>query len=250
MEGVPTPPLLVDARLRGLEGRGYLLLVGAANARCGARLEQAEGRLEHAVHEVAPHLHERRPVQFARGVEGLEDARPHGLVPLDHLGLLGDEPREHVLLRGPVDPQHELHGRVLLLREEPLEALANVLGLLTHLGRRVLHHQGRDGAGPAHLVEAGAAGLDHVHGIEFLPEARKPREDLDLVHQPSELRPAIQLDVHAGELHRVSQVVDVSVEVLEAGGPPLVVGQGAGLLGVLMERAQLLLHSPTVELRG
>mmetsp|Transcript_48692 Transcript_48692/g.112842 ORF Transcript_48692/g.112842 Transcript_48692/m.112842 type:complete len:308 (+) Transcript_48692:628-1551(+) len=181
-------------------------------------------------------------------VEGFEDAGLHRLVAADDLRLLRDESREHVLLRRALDAQHELHCGFLLLREEPLEPLTHVLGLLPHLCGGVLHHERGDGVGPADVVQARAAGLDHILRAELLPQASEAHKDLDLVHKPAELCAAVDLHVHALQLHRVAQVVDVRVYVPEARRQPLFVCEAARALRMAVESVELLFHGASIVL--
>mmetsp|Transcript_78165 Transcript_78165/g.207526 ORF Transcript_78165/g.207526 Transcript_78165/m.207526 type:complete len:248 (-) Transcript_78165:326-1069(-) len=213
VHGVSALQLLRDARLRLLLRRQLeRLLLHLVPDRGRGLLEEDPRVGERRVERAFKQLHEHLQLPVDHSVVGLEDQLLDGLVVLNERSVPRKVHAEELLVRGSLQALHELHDRLLLLHEEPLHALADILN--ASLQRQVgvvvqqLHHH----LSPCDGTHRDAKGLQHVLVFYLVASLRKPQEDLDLVHQPPELRPAVDLHLVRRDLHRLAvQVLDIVV---------------------------------------
>mmetsp|Transcript_116178 Transcript_116178/g.329228 ORF Transcript_116178/g.329228 Transcript_116178/m.329228 type:complete len:362 (-) Transcript_116178:341-1426(-) len=138
---------------------------------------------------------------------------------------------------------HELHHRLLLAHEEPLDALAHVLHVAlqrgVRLGAQELHHD----VPPCERVHRDTACLDHVSLCDLAWDLGETDENLSLDHQPPELGAAVELHVEGADLHLVPEVLDVVLEAVELLGRKQAEVLGTDRLVVEVEVPQLLLQA-------
>mmetsp|Transcript_55322 Transcript_55322/g.99628 ORF Transcript_55322/g.99628 Transcript_55322/m.99628 type:complete len:453 (-) Transcript_55322:355-1713(-) len=161
---------------------------------------------------------------------------------LDELGVLRVERRVHVGVGSSLQFLHELEDGILLVLEKPLDPLADVgdapLEWEVRLVAQQLHHD----VAPGERAHGHAARLDHIALLDLYCDFREPQEDLNLVHQAPELRPAVHLHVEGGDLDFISEVVDVVIQTTEVLRGQHAEVRGAQGLVVAVEAPELFLE--------
>mmetsp|Transcript_93814 Transcript_93814/g.289343 ORF Transcript_93814/g.289343 Transcript_93814/m.289343 type:complete len:636 (-) Transcript_93814:385-2292(-) len=178
-------------------------------------LEEDPGVGELGGEHVVEELRELLELPLARLVVHVEDALLDHLVLLDELGVLRIQRRVQVRVRRALKLVHEFHDCLLLLLKEPLDALADVLHPALQWQVCLVAEQLHDDVAPREGAHGDAPGLYDVALLGLNGNLREPQEDLNLVHQPSELRATVDLHVEGGDLDLVPQVLDVVVESTE-----------------------------------
>mmetsp|Transcript_87344 Transcript_87344/g.255475 ORF Transcript_87344/g.255475 Transcript_87344/m.255475 type:complete len:596 (-) Transcript_87344:665-2452(-) len=244
--------LLGDARLGVVQGGQQALRADVVVIQPGrGLLEEDPGVGEGGVQGALEEVHELLELPLHDVVERVEDELSDRLVLLYHLGMLGVQHAVGLLVGRTLEALHELDDRLLLLLEEPLDALADVLHPLLEGQMRVVVQELHHHLAPRDRAHGDAEGLEHVPLLRLRADLGEAEEGLHLEHQAPELRSAVDRHLEGRHFDVGPQVLDVVVQAPEVlrGQREEVVGV-ADLLVEAVELAQLVVQGHAVDVRA
>mmetsp|Transcript_36498 Transcript_36498/g.103847 ORF Transcript_36498/g.103847 Transcript_36498/m.103847 type:complete len:212 (+) Transcript_36498:768-1403(+) len=150
----------------------------------------------------------------------------------------------------PPQALHEVDDGLLLFHEEPLDSLADVCHMVLHGHVAIMIEKLHNNICPSHRAHGNTKGLQHICTLDLGAHLGKAKIGLHLVHQPLELRPAIDLHVEHGDADIVSEALDVLLYVLKhLVGAWLKHPRSAERLVISVEVPQLNIQGDPVDVR-